>query len=221
MKRVLMAMIIVGFAGGVYAADFSDLQAFKASDVKDVVIKASAVLSAGNAVCNEAKAQEEYLKVLNTEPVTNIKINTFTGQFGNEKKIAVLGSYDLKTTGFGPTETIPMGGYAFYDAATCVRGENMFMQLHAVKASVNNPVSNEEKAEANYIKALYTTPITNLKINEYTVQFGNEKGKIIVMGTYDILTTGVGVIPVANYASYDATTVVLGGNLSLMLHPVK
>lgn len=35
MKRILMAAVLVVMAGGAYAADFSDLQTFKASDVKD------------------------------------------------------------------------------------------------------------------------------------------------------------------------------------------
>jgi len=37
MKKLLMAMVFAGMAGGTYAADFSDLQNFKVSDIKMIV----------------------------------------------------------------------------------------------------------------------------------------------------------------------------------------
>ena len=38
MKRILMAAVLAGMTTGVYAADFSDLQTFKVSDVKNITI---------------------------------------------------------------------------------------------------------------------------------------------------------------------------------------
>jgi len=55
MKRVLMAVVLVLMAGGVYAADFADLQAFKGSNVKD-----------GSPIVSEPVPQSDANKKMNT-----------------------------------------------------------------------------------------------------------------------------------------------------------
>ena len=86
-------------------------------------------------VCSTARAEDGYIKALNQAgSVTNLKTSASLSQLGGDKKkIVVIASYDRETPAFDYTKTIPMAGYAFYDAETCAIGENLSVATHSAE----------------------------------------------------------------------------------------
>ena len=89
--------------------------------------------------------------------------------------------------------------------------------------SADNAVCSPESAEANYIKLVKQGgSVTNLKINTSTVQLGNNKPKIVIIGSYALATPEFGPyagISMAGYAFYDAATCAMGENLHVRIRP--
>jgi len=228
MKRAMvMVAVLMGFAGGVHAATAME-QLNDSSSNKAIPAPATALLSADK-VCSPEIAKAQYLKLLNQgNRISNLKINASSVQFGNDKsKIAVIGNYERETPAFDYGTTIPMAGYAFYDAETCVLGENLNVKIHDEQAvlSAEPAGCSLESAEANYITSIKQgSRVSNLKIKAATVQFGNNKQKIVVVGSYDRETPAFDyttTIPMAGYAFYDAETCAVGENLNVMVRDVK
>lgn len=135
-KIVMMAVLTAAFAGGAFAdSAISQLQG--TSPVKVVFVPDSqgpAIVSEGKMNCTPERAAADFLRLVKRSPVSNLKINASVAQLGTDKKkIVILASYDMTTPAFDYSKIVPMAGYAFYDAETCVIKENLFMMVHEPK----------------------------------------------------------------------------------------
>lgn len=89
-----------------------------------------------------------------------------------------------------------------------------------------NATCSPESAQADYISKLtrYGNQVTNLKLNTATKQIGNNKPKIVIIGSFNTnmpFGDTTENIYMAGYAFYDAATCSMEANTHTMLHTVK
>lgn len=124
MKKIIMAVVLAGMSGAVYAVDFSDLQTFKASDVKGVTVPSSSPVASG--ASEKADVERQAADIVtkqikanvaeqNGQGPHNLEVNSSVLKIAGVNTLLVLARYDF-TNSYG--DTPKMTCYAKFDPKT-------------------------------------------------------------------------------------------------------